>query len=118
MNARRLVLSATSLTLVAVAAFSIAPADFSTTGSHDRLSAGVFLGVLDNEADTSEGLNLPPGRFNLYIGRSGGQWLGYDEQNARTYKAKSAIKRPDAPAKMEATFNRDVAQPLGIKSVK
>lgn len=78
MNARRLILSATFLTFAAVAAFSIAPAGPSPTGSHNRLSAGVFLRVLDNEADTSEGLNLPTG----------------------------AIERPDVPVRLEATFKR------------
>src|SRR5215831_2025674 len=77
--------------------FNILPADFSTIASREQLSAGVFLGVLDNEAGASEDVSLPPGRFNLYLHQSGGQWQAYAEQNGKTYKAKRAVERPDTP---------------------
>lgn len=86
--------------------YNIVPADFSGLSSRDQLSAGVFLGVLDNEAGLSEDVSLPPGQFNLYLSQSNGGWVAYAEQNGRLYKAKRAIERPDTPSKMEPTFNR------------
>jgi len=86
--------------------FNIVPADFGTIASRDQLNAGVFLGVLDNEAGASEDVSLPPGRFNLYLNQSGGEWQAYAEQNGKTYKAKRAVERPDTPQGMEPTFNR------------
>jgi hypothetical protein len=86
--------------------FNIVPADFSSLTSRDQLSAGVFLGVLDNEAGTTEDVSLPPGKFNLYLSQSSGGWEAYAEQNGRLYKSKRAIERPDTPARMEPTFNR------------
>ena len=86
--------------------FNIVPADFSSIASREQLSAGVFLGVLDNEAGTSEDVSLPPGRFNLYLNQAGGQWQAYAEQGGKIYKAKRAIERPDTPANMDPTFNR------------
>jgi len=86
--------------------FNIVPADFSAISSLDQLAAGVFLGVLDNEAGAAEDVSLPPGRFNLYLSQSGGQWQAHAEQNGKIYKAKRAIERPDTPQGMEPTFNR------------
>lgn len=86
--------------------FNITPADFSSVTSLDQLRAGVFLGVLDNEAGAAEDVSLPPGRFNLYLTQSGGSWEAYAEQNGRLVKAKRAVERPDTPAKMDPTFNR------------
>jgi hypothetical protein len=79
MNVRRLTLLAMSLALAGVAVYAYQAGGISTIGSRDRRSAGVFLGVLDNVADTSEGLNLPTGR----------------------------VLRPGVSARMEAAFSRD-----------
>jgi hypothetical protein len=86
--------------------FNIVPADFSTISSRDQLGAGVFLGVLDNEAGATEDVSLPPGRFNLYLSQSDGQWQAHAEQNGKIYKAKRAIEKPDTPQGMDPTFNR------------
>jgi hypothetical protein len=86
--------------------FNITPADLSTITSLDQLRAGVFLGVLDNEAGASEDVSLPPGRVNLYLSQSGGTWEAYAEQNGRLFKSKRAVERPDTPARMDPTFNR------------
>jgi hypothetical protein len=86
--------------------FNIVPADFSGLSSREQLGAGVFLGVLDNEAGATEDVSLPPGQFNLYLSQSSSGWEAYAEQNGRLFKAKRAIERADTPAGMEPTFNR------------
>jgi len=86
--------------------YNIVPADFTGLTNRDQLSAGVFLGVLDNEAGTAEDVSLPPGKFNLYLSQGSSGWEAYAEQNGRLYKAKRAIERPDTPSRMEPTFNR------------
>ena len=65
--------------------------------------AGVFLGVLENGAMGDE-TGLPPGKYNLFAARVGGQWKGYAESNGQI--AREAIRvRTDAAVGAKPQFS-------------
>ena len=86
--------------------FNLIPADLSGLTSREQLAAGALIGVLDNEAGAAEDVSLPPGRFNIYLEQSGGQWQTYAEQNGKVYKAKRNFERTDLPPGTEPQFSR------------
>jgi len=74
--------------------------------SREQLAAGALIGVLDNEAGAAEDVSLPPGRFNIYLEQSGGQWQTWAEQNGKVYKAKRNFERKDLALGTEPQFSR------------
>ena len=86
--------------------FDITPADLSGVTTLEQLRAGVFLGVLDNEAGAAEDVSLPAGRFNLYLTQVGGAWAAYAESGGKVYPAKRAIEKPNGPPGQQPTFRR------------
>jgi hypothetical protein len=86
--------------------FNLIPADLSGITSRDQLAAGTLIGVLDNEAGAAEDVSLPPGRFNIYLEQSGGQWQTWAEQNGKVYKAKRNFERKDLALGTEPQFSR------------
>ena len=85
--------------------FDLTPADF-TGLTPERARAGVYLGVLDNEATAAEDVSLPAGRFNLYLTQTNGAWTAYAEQGGRLYPAKRTIEKADGPPNNEPAFRR------------
>ena len=86
--------------------FDITPADYSGIKSMEQLRAGVFLGVLDNEAGAAEDVSLPTGRFNLYLTQSNGVLVAYAEQGGKVYPAKRTIQKPEGPPNNQPQFRR------------
>ena len=86
--------------------FNLIPADLSGITSREQLAAGALIGVLDNEAGAAEDVSLPPGRFNIYLEQSGGQWQTYAEQNGKVYKAKRNFERKYLALGTEPQFSR------------
>jgi hypothetical protein len=86
--------------------FNLIPADLSGITSRDQLAAGTLIGVLDNEAGAAEDVSLPPGRFNIYLEQSGGQWQTWAEHNGKVYKAKRNFERKDLALGTEPQFSR------------
>ena len=54
----------------------------------------------------AEDVSLPPGKFNIYLQQTGGQWQTYAEQNGKIYKAKRIYERTDLKAGAEPQFSR------------
>jgi hypothetical protein len=86
--------------------FDITPADFSGIRSVEQIRAGIFLGVLDNEAGAAEDVSLPTGRFNLYLTQSNGALVAYAEQSGKVYPAKRTIQKPEGPPNDQPQFRR------------
>jgi len=86
--------------------FNITPADLSGITSRDQLAAGALIGVLDNEAGPKEDVSLPPGKFNIYLQQTNGQWQTWAEQNGKVYKAKRNWERTDLQLGAEPQFSR------------
>jgi hypothetical protein len=84
--------------------FQLIPADFSAMNPA-AFKDGVFVGMLDTEASVAEDVSLLPGRYDLYVGRISGEWIGYAERNGRLVRAKRVVERPDTPPDMDPTFS-------------
>jgi hypothetical protein len=87
--------------------FTLIPADLSGVKTREDLKSGVFLGELDTEASTAEGVSLPPGKYELYAVLVQDKWEAYAiVKGGKAVKpAKSVEERPTPPPNKEPTFN-------------
>jgi len=85
--------------------FNIVPTDLTGT-TREQLAAGAVIAVLDNEAGLADDVSLPPGKFNIYLQQTAGQWQAYAEQNGKIYKPKRNYERTDVAPGSEPQFSR------------
>jgi hypothetical protein len=84
---------------------TLTPAHLGHLKSADDLEEGQFIGVLETEIP-GDRAGLPPGKYNLFIAKVGGDWQVYAESGGEVVaEAASVVERPDTPKGMKPQFS-------------
>ena len=83
---------------------TLTPAHLGHVKKIEDLEDGQFIGVLDTEI-AGDRANLPPGKYNMFIAKVGGDWQVHFESGGDIVaEAASVVERKDTPKEMKPRF--------------
>lgn len=82
----------------------LTPADLGHLKSPEELEEGQFIGLLETEV-AGDKSGLPPGTYNMFLAKEGGDWHVYAESGGTIVaEAASVVERKDTPKNMKPQY--------------